>query len=50
MICGNISNFFLFLFSFCWFGFLYFLSFFFFLICPPLLCFWTLKNFMFKGD
>lgn len=35
MICGNISNFFLFLFSFCWFGFLYFLSFFFFFNLPP---------------
>ena len=51
MICGNISNllFFSFLFPLVWFSFFSFL-FFFFLICPPLPWFWTLKNFMFKGD
>lgn len=46
MICGNISN----LFFFFFFGLIFFLFFpFFFLICPPPL-FWTLKNFIFKGD
>lgn len=48
MICGNISN--LLFFFFFWFGFLFFpFLFFFFLICP-LSLFWTLKNFIFKGD
>lgn len=49
MICGNISNllFFSFLVWFSLFSFLFFS--FSFLICPlPL--FWTLKNFIFKGD
>lgn len=49
MICGNISNlllFFSFLFPLVCFSFFSF----FFLNLPPPPWFWTLKNFMFKGD
>lgn len=48
MICGNISNLFFFSFSF---GLVFFLFFpFFFFNLPPPRWFWTLKNFMLKGD